>query len=154
MEREIFCDECGHCAIEVDAQAAGTDLDGIHCVCQGCNVDGKIIYLDDGDEGGPYSWLKFRKLTEDEESELASLVCDGRDEVEIEVDRMFQETDVRELAALLIRDGWLDKWMSQQMGELDDPSRSAVTKYIDRCIVEHTGPGLAKCGPKKSDLPN
>jgi len=129
MEREIFCDECGHCAIEVDSQAAGTDLDGIHCVCQGCNVDGKIIYLDDGDEGGPYSWLKFRKLTEDEESELASLARDGRDEVEIEVDRMFEATDVSELATLLIRDGWVNKWLSER-------------------------PGLAKCGPKKSDLPN
>lgn len=149
MEREIFCDECGDCAIEVDAQAAGTDLDGIHCVCQACKVDGKIVYLDDGDEDGPYSWLKFRKLTEDEESELAALACDNvdelpdhcsismslrpgqgigsaileamaaqgdevaeevlRDEVEIEVDRMFEPTDVSELALLLIRDGWLDK---------------------------------------------
>ncbi len=128
MEREILCDECGDVAIEVDASTLGGDLDGIHATCQSCHIDGKVIWQDDGDEGGPYTILRFRKLTETEESELAALACDDRDEVELEVDRMFQPTDVSELAIALIRDGWLDEWMSR--------------------------PGLAKCGPKKSALPN
>lgn len=151
-EREIFCDECGDCAVEVDQGALGEDLDGVHVACQSCNVDGKIVFTDDADEDGAYTRLSFRKMTEDEESELAALACDGktedeldaellsigadpegitqrcmslvRDEVELEVDRMFQPTDLSELATLLIKDGWFD------------------------------GPGLVKCGPKKSDLPN
>lgn len=120
-EREIFCDECGDCAVEVDQGALGEDLDGIHAACQSCNVDGKIVWESDADEDGTFTTIRFRKLTE---SELAALACDDRDEVELEVDRMFQAKDISELALLLIKDGWFD------------------------------GPGLAKCGPKKSDLPN
>jgi hypothetical protein len=128
-EREIFCDECGDCAVEVDQGALGEDLDGIHATCQSCNIDGKIIWQDDADEAGAYTILKFRKLTESEESELAALACDDRDEVELEVDRMFQAKDLEELAKALIREGWFDE-------------------------ERRPGPGLAKCGPKKSDLPN
>jgi len=130
-EREIFCDECGDCAVEVDQSARGEDLDGIHAACQSCNVDGKIVFTDDADEAGAYTILKFRKLTEMEESELAALACDDRDEVELEVDRMFQPTDVSELAIRMIKDGW-----------------------FDRAANDNAGPGVAKCGPKKSDLPN
>lgn len=130
-EREIFCDECGDCAVEVDQGALGEDLDGIHVTCQSCNVDGKIVFTDDADEDGAYTRLSFRKLTEVEESELAALACDDRDEVELEVDRMFQPTDVSELAIRMIKDGW-----------------------FDRAVNDNAGPGLAKCGPKKSDLPN
>lgn len=134
-EREIFCDECGDCAVEVDQGALGEDLDGIHAACQSCNVDGKIVWESDADEDGTFTTIRFRKLTESEESELAALACDGRDEVELEVDRMFRDTDAEEIAEAMIRDGSLDKWMS-------DLNRSLQ------------GPGLAKCGPKKSDLPN
>jgi len=47
-EREIFCDECGDCAVEVDQGALGEDLDGIHAACQACNVDGKYEVKRDG----------------------------------------------------------------------------------------------------------
>ena len=163
-EREIFCEECWECAIEVDASALGEDLDGIHCVCQGCKVGGKIVYLDDGDEGGAYSWLKFRKLTEREESELVALA--GRDEVELEVDRMFRDTDAEEIAAAMIEQGYVERWMSQDIARtiarigdeamegLGDEGRKAIVAMLDRCIDARTGPGLAKCGPKKRDLLN
>jgi hypothetical protein len=108
----------------VDQGALGEDLDGIHAACQSCNVDGKIVWESDADEDGTFTTIRFRKLTETEESELAALACDDRDEVELEVDRMFQAKDLEELANALIRDGWFER------------------------------PGLAKCGPKKSDLPN
>ena len=143
-ERDIFCDECGDCAVEVDQGALGEDLDGIHAACQSCNVDGKIVFTDDADEDGAYTRLSFRKLTEAEESELAALACDVRDEVELEVDRMFQPTDVSELALMLIKDGWFDKGLEAK----DHPRPQFLTNDRD------WGPGLAKCGPKKSDLPN
>ena len=130
-EREIFCDECGECAVEVDQGALGEDLDGIHAACQSCNVDGKIVFTDDADEDGAYTRLSFRKLTEMEESELAALACDDRDEVELEVDRMFRELiDGQRMAERMIAEGYVERWMSS------------------------VGPGLAKCGPKKRDLLN
>lgn len=186
-EREILCDECGDCAVEVPHGALATDLDGVHACCQSCNTDGKIVWFDDADADGVYTRLYFRRLTETEESELAALACDEgcpyggtgpdctRDEVELEVDRMFQDQDAEEIARAMIDQGYVERWMSQKIGELDDEGRSLVTDYIDRYIAEHIGPdrtvtvyhsrpdsdrfvpdgpGLAKCGPKKNDLPN
>jgi hypothetical protein len=58
--REIWCDDCSGCAVEVEHGALGEDLDGRRCTCQSCGIPGKITWQDDADEDGVYTIIRFR----------------------------------------------------------------------------------------------
>lgn len=143
-DREIMCEECGACAVEVDRSTLGEDLDGIHATCMACHIDGKIIWQDDGDEDGPYTTLHFRALTERERSELAALA--GEHDQADKAARRLADISAQTLASLdsevaagrIDVRGALDLAFLAGTEHMQDLLRAETERDIDAMFADHS----------------